>query len=169
MADEGAAGLCEPNVAALSDRGKSSESGPAQGEKDLGGALEVCEEDGSVAGEAGKREEACEGGGEVGDAGACIAACTSLVSRRPVADASVDLKTSWSPHRVSISPEAYVSVSLSASDQSCVSVRRLVSLRRCAFVCPQRATRVVPRHLTACLKGPLASGEGSLCPSGGLT
>lgn len=61
-----------------------------QGEKDLRGALEVGEEGGSGAGEGGKREQACERGEEVGDAGACIAACKSLASRRPVGDASVD-------------------------------------------------------------------------------
>lgn len=77
-------------MAALSDRGKSLESGPVQGEKDLRGALEVGEEGGSGAGEGGKREQACERGEEVGDAGARIAACKSLASRRPVGDACVD-------------------------------------------------------------------------------
>lgn len=62
---------------------------------DWGGGLEVCEEDGSVAGEGRKRGEACEGGEEVGgDAGVCIAACKFLASRCPVADASVDPQTS---------------------------------------------------------------------------
>lgn len=135
----------------------------------MGGALEVCEEDGSAAGVGGKREEACEGGEEVGDDGACIAACKSLASRHPVADVSVDPKTSWGPHCESISLEAYVSVSLSAFELSCVSVCQLVSSGRCVFESPQQVTRVEPHDLTAHLKGALALGEGSLCPSVGLT
>lgn len=67
-----------------------------RGEANSGGGSEACEEDGSVAGEVGKTAEACEGGGgeeeeeEVeGDAGVCIAACTSLASRCLAADVSV--------------------------------------------------------------------------------
>lgn len=54
------------------------------------GGLEVCEKDGSAAGERGKRGGACEGGEEVGGAGLGIAACKLLASPCPVADASAD-------------------------------------------------------------------------------
>lgn len=52
--------------------------------------MEVCEKDGSAAGERGKRGGACEGGEEVGGAGLGIAACKLLASPCPVADASAD-------------------------------------------------------------------------------
>lgn len=88
--------------------------GPVEGERDLGGGLEACEEDGSGAGEGGKRGEACGRGEEGGDAGVCIAACKSLASRRPVAAESVDLQTFWRQHHESISLGMRVSASLSS-------------------------------------------------------
>lgn len=182
MADAGGAGSCELNVVGLSDRGKSSGVGAVPGEgdwtADLGRGLEVYEEDGSVAGEGRRRGEACEGGEEVGDAGVCTAACTSLASRCPVAEASVARQTSWRPHRESISPGALVSESLSSSSCVCVcrarvSACRLVNSQRRVLVRPQPVTRVrlePPAAPTpACLKGRRASGEVSLCLSAGPT
>lgn len=163
----------------LSDRGKSSGVGAVQGEgdwiADLGGGLEVCEEDGSVAGEGRRRGEACEGGEEVGDAGVCIAACTSLASRCPVAEASVAPQTSWCPHCESISPGVFVSESLSCVCvcRACVSVCRLVNSQRRVLVHPQPVTRVrlepPTAPMSACLTGHLALGEVSLCLSAGPT
>lgn len=115
MADAGEAGLCEPSGVVPSDQGKSSKFGPVPGEMDLGAGLEACEEDGSVVGEVRKTAGACEGGEEVGDAGVCIAACKSLASQRPVVKVSVDQRTTWSPHRESISLGACVSATLSVS------------------------------------------------------
>lgn len=76
-----------------------------------------------MAGEGGKRGEACEGGEEGGDAGGCIAACKFLVSRSQVADVS-DSQTFWSLCRESISLGA--STSLAAFELPCVSACRLV-------------------------------------------
>lgn len=86
--------------------------------------MEVCEEDGGVAGEGGKRGGACEGGEEVGGAGVCIAACKFLASRRPVVDASADPRTSWSPRCESISRDF---ASPPVSEAARVSVCRLVN------------------------------------------
>lgn len=118
----------------------------------MGVALEVYEEDESVAGVGGKREEACEGGEEVGDAGVRIAACTSPASQHLVGDISVDPMTSWGLHCESISLEAYVSVSLSAFELLCVSVCRLSGSPKCVVGRPQQVTCVVPRVLMARLK-----------------
>lgn len=114
MTDAGGAGLCEASGELLSDRGKSSKIGPVRGERGSGGGLEACGGDGSVVGEGRKTVEACEGGEAVGDAEVCIAACKSLASRRPVADASEDRQTTWSPRRESISLGKCVSASLLA-------------------------------------------------------
>lgn len=116
----------------------------------MGVALEVCEEDGSVAGVGGKQEEACEGGGEAGDAGVRIAACTSPASQRLVGDASVD--PSGGLHCESISLEACVSVSLSAFELLCVSTCRLSGSPKCVVGRPQQATCVAPPVLMARLK-----------------
>lgn len=110
MADEGAWGSCEPNVAALSDRGKSSESGSAWGEME--GASGVCEGDGSVTGEVEKKEASCgeDEEEELGDVGARIAACRSPAFQSPV----VDVDPFWNPGHKSISHEACVSMRLYA-------------------------------------------------------
>lgn len=124
-----------------------------------------------MAGEAGKRGEACEGGEEVGGAGGRIAACKSLASQRPVGGVSVGPQTSWSPHRESISLGA--STSLSAFELPLVSVCQLVSSPRCVSVHPQQVTRVTPEPAMAPvserLQGHPSLGEASLCPSVGLT
>lgn len=132
-------------------------------ETDPGGGPEACEE--GEAGEGGTMGGACEGGEEVGDAGGCIAACKSLASRRPAADAFADRQASWSLHHESISLGA--SANPSAFEFPRVSVCRLV---RRVFVRPSQVTHVTSEHLaasvSACLEGRLALGE--LSPSVGL-
>lgn len=127
--------------------------------------MEVCEEDGSEAGERGKKGEACEGGEEVGGAGGCIAACKLLASRRPAADASADPLTSWSPSCESISLGVCASTSPPAPKLARVSVCRRVRAH------PRQATGVEPPTATASARprGRLALSEVCRCPSGGLT
>lgn len=122
------------------------------------GGREVCEGGGSVAGEARKREGACEGGEEGGDDGARTAACTVLASRRPAVDAPANPQMSWSqsPTCASMSLVVFVSVCRLLCESVC-------PLGRCVFVHPQQET---PECLSASvgLKRHLASGGESLRP-----
>lgn len=179
MGGAGEAGSCELNEATGSDSGKGSEIVAVQRGRDqtadLGGGLEICEEGESVAGERRKKEEASEGGGEVGDAGVCIAACKFLASRRSVAHTSVDRQMFWIPSSsgVSSSLGAFVSVRLPEFAHVCQLVCVSVcQLGRCVYVHPQRVTPVMFDTLSAtvCLTECFASARVNLfCPSVDLT
>lgn len=105
-----------------------------------------------MAGEGRKREEASEGGEGGGDAAVCIAACSFLASRRPVADASA-----WSPSLKceSVPLSAFVSVRRTLCESVC-------HFQRCVSLHPQQVTPVTA-PASARLKAHLALGRASLC------
>lgn len=123
---------------------------------DSGGGLEVCEGDGSVAGEGRRREGAFEGGEEGGGAGVRIAACKFLAC--PAAGAFANPQTTWSlsPSCESISLGVFVLPAASVCRLLCVSV---CPLGRRRSVHPQQ---VMPASVSVCLKGRPALG--GLCP-----